>query len=59
MSKQRSQREIALQHFLKYRRVGIQPTLRGEKRPPLHDLLIKIDEQLNPEENGELPDWDG
>ena len=58
MSQQRSQREIALQHFLRNRRLGILPTKRGDKRPPLYDIIIKIDEELNPEDAIKYPNWE-
>lgn len=57
MSKNRSQAEIALQQHLKNKRLGIRPTRRGEKRPPLNKLLLEIDSRLNPDNGIQYPDW--
>ena len=46
MTKQRTQAQIALEHFLRNKRLGIVPTRRGEKRLMLDQLLLKYDGKI-------------
>lgn len=58
MSKKRSQAEIALEQHLRNKRLGIKPTLRGQKRPLRNEILIKIDESVNKDNCRQDPCWE-
>ena len=46
MSKQRSQSEIALEHYLRCKRLGIRPTRRRDKNPKMTVALINSYENI-------------
>ncbi len=49
MSKQRTQAEIALEHYLKNRRLGIQPKRRGESDTQNNDTRVNTDKNITSE----------